>query len=213
MKKFIVSAFVLAVATMSVRAQDIPERKQDVQKEGKMRHHGRRHHQEAFKELGLSADQKAKFKVLNDDFRTQLQALKKNDEITVKEWKTKMETLKKEHRAKVEGLLTSEQKAKIQKMKEDHRSFRKEDGKARMEKMKTRLGLSDEQVASLQKSRTEMGQQMKALHENKSLTDDQRKEQMKELRKKQQENLKNILTEDQMKKLHEKQHRPAKQPV
>jgi Spy/CpxP family protein refolding chaperone len=212
MKKIIVSAFVLAVATMSVRAQDIPERKQDMHQH-KSGEHKRHHRGEAFKQLGLSEDQKAKFKALNEDFRTQIQALKKDDGITVKEWKSKKETLKKEHRAKVEALLTTEQKAKMQKMKEDRKSVRKVDQQARMEKMKIRLGLSDDQVAKLSKSRTELDEKMKALRENKSLTDDQRKEQFKELRKKQKENFKSILTEEQLKKLHDKQHRSAKQPV
>lgn len=213
MKKVIVSAFVLAVATMCVSAQDIPERKQDMHQQHRQGEHKRHHRGEAFKQLGLSEDQKAKFKALNEEFRTQIQTLKKDDGITVKEWKGKMETLKKEHRAKVEGLLTTDQKAKMQKMKEGRKSFRKVDQQARMDKMKIRLGLSDDQVAKLSKNRTELGEQMKALRENKSLTDDQRKEQFKELRKKQHESLKSILTEEQLKKLHDKQHRSAKQPV
>ena len=51
---------------------------------------------------------------------------------------------------------------------------------------------------------------MKAIRENKSLSDEQRKEQMKEMMKKQKENMKSILTEDQLKKLKETQHQKPK---
>jgi Spy/CpxP family protein refolding chaperone len=206
MKKLILSAFVLAVATMSVQAQDQPHRKQG--------RHGGRHHKEAFHKLNLSEEQKTKFKTLNEDFRKQMQELKKNDNITVKEWKSKMSSLRTDHRTQMQGLLTTEQKAQLEKTKQDRMAARKAGHEARMEKMKTRLGLSADQVEKMKASRTELGAQMKALHENKSLNEEQKKEQMKELRKKQKDSFKSILTEDQLKKLHEKQkHRPAKQPV
>jgi Spy/CpxP family protein refolding chaperone len=48
---------------------------------------------------------------------------------------------------------------------------------------------------------------MKAIRDNKSLTDEQKREQMKELGKKQKENMKSVLTEEQMKKLKESGHK------
>lgn len=211
MKKIIVGAFMLVFAAAGAQAQEH-------QSEGKQHHQKRSHHRQSLQQLGLSEDQKTKFKALNDDYRKQMETLKKQDDITVKDWKGKMKSLKDEHQAKVQNLLTPEQKAKMEKMKTERHSMRKgegkrQDSKGRMEKMKTSLGLSEDQVASMTKNRTEMSEKMKALRENKSLTDDQRKEQMKELRNKQKESLKGILTEEQMKKLHEKQRRPAKQSV
>jgi hypothetical protein len=69
--------------------------------------------------------------------------------------------------------------------------------------MKLRLGLTDEQAAKMEKNRSETAAKMKAIHENKSLTEEQRKEEMKKLMKAQKENTKSILTEEQLKKLHE----------
>jgi Spy/CpxP family protein refolding chaperone len=208
MKKIIAGLFVLALAIQGVKAQDVtPDKHHDFK--GKQHHH-----RDSYSQLNLTEDQKAKFKSLNEDFRKQMSDLKKNDNITVKDWKGKMESLRKDFRTNRQNLLTGEQKAQLDKMKEDRKTQRKAHDEARMDKMKTRLGLSDDQVAKLKASRTEMASKMKALHENKSLSDEQRKTQAMELRKSQKESLKTILTDEQLKKLHEKQtRRPAKLPA
>jgi hypothetical protein len=50
----------------------------------------------------------------------------------------------------------------------------------------------------------ETAEKMKAIHENKSISQEQKKEQSKELMKQNKEQMKSILTEEQMKKLKEK---------
>lgn len=206
MKKIIVCTIVLAVAIQSIRAQEMPERKREKIES--------RHHRDGFHHLNLSEDQKAKFKSLNEDYRKQMQDLKKNDEITVKEWKTRLENLRKDHRDKMSSLLTEEQKNQLSKSRQDSDKRRGERGEGRIDRMKTRLNLRDDQTTRLKEGRSEMAGKMRAIRENQSLTDDQKKDQFQELRKKQQENLKMILSEDQLKRLHEKQvRRPAKLPV
>jgi hypothetical protein len=201
MKKIIVTVFALAVATLATQAQDKPDVKHDRSKG--------RHHQEYFQKLNLSEDQKAKFKTLNEDFRTQMQDLKKQDNLTVKDQKEKMKSLREDHKSKVQGVLTTEQKDQMKKLREEHKAKRESQGADRMEKMKSRLNLSDDQVTKMKAQRTEMSSKFKAIRENKSLSDEQRKEQMKELKKQQKESMKSILTEEQMKKLHEKKHRKS----
>jgi hypothetical protein len=207
MKKIVVCAFLLAVAFQGVKAQNESGEKCDG--------HRSRHHKESFEsKLNLSEDQKAKFKSLNEDFHKQIQELKKNEDITVKESKSRMETLRNDHRSKIQGLLTTDQKSQLQKMKEDRKIKHAADAQARMEKMKTRLGLTDDQAAKMKQSRTEMSAKMKTIREDKSLTDEQRKEQVKALMQKHKESLKSILSDEQIKKLHEKQtRRSAKQPA
>jgi hypothetical protein len=73
--------------------------------------------------------------------------------------------------------------------------------KERAEKMKAHLGLTDDQSAKLEKSRKEMGDKMRAIRENKSLTEEQKREQMRELGKKQKEEMKSILTKEQLEKM------------
>ena len=202
MKKCIVCTIVLAVAIQSTRAQEMPERKREKIET--------RHHRDGIHRLNLSEDQKAKFKSLNEDYRKQMQDLKKNDEITVKE----RERLRKDHRDKMSSLLTEEQKTQLKKSRQDRNKRLGDRREGGIDRMKSRLNLTDDQTTRLKESRSEMAGKMKAIRENQSLTDDQKKEQFQELRKKRQENLKTILSEDQLKRLHEKQvRRPAKLPV
>lgn len=192
---------------IAVQAQEIPERKtehppmQGRGMHGKMK--GKHDRHEMMKQLNLTEDQKAKFKAQKEAFHKQMEELKKNDNITVKEWKNKMETLRKDQRTKMESLLTAEQKTKMEQLKKDGQAKHEEMRKQHFEKMKTDLGLSQEQAAKMEKQRAEMDQQLKTLRENKNLSDDQRKEQMKELMKQRKENMKSILTEEQQKKMKE----------
>lgn len=205
MKKIISLCLVLAVATVTLQAQDVREKRHEVSKD---------HHQGGFHDLKLSDDQKAKFKSLNDDYRQQMQDLKKQDDITVKEWKSKMQALKEDHHTKMQGLLTPDQKAQLEKAKEGRKGNRDADRKDRSERMKTRLGLTDDQSAKLKQSHSEMAEKMKAIRENKSLTDDQRKEEFKKMKEQQKESLKSILTAEQLKKLQEKKgHGHEKKPA
>lgn len=192
--------FSLAVAT---NAQEIPERKH----ERPMMHgeHQGRHHMQGMdmKQLNLTDAQKEQFKEQKESFRKQMEELKKNDNITVKEWKSRMEALKKDQKTKMQAILTPDQKAQIEKMKAEHKAMNEIDAKARMEKMKIRLGLTDEQAAKMKKNHTEMAEKMKALREDDKMDAEKKREKMKELKEKQKEQMKSILTEEQMKKLQE----------
>lgn len=220
MKHLITSAIVLSLA-VSLNAQEIPERKSEHPRmhqggHPKMnRHHGRH---EMMKQLNLSDDQKEKMKAGREEFRKKMEELKKNDNITVKEWRSRMESLKKEQKTRFENLLTADQKAKMEQLKQEGHAKREQMGKKHFERMKTELGLSQEQTAKLEQQKAEMDQQLKAIRENKNLSDEQRREQVKELMKKRRENMKSVLTEEQRSKLKEQRphHRPErgdKRPV
>ncbi len=205
MKKIILSALVVSMA-LAVNAQKIPERKpgeHGMHKKMEMK----RGHRMDMSKLNLTEDQKAKFKSQKESFQKEMEALKKNDNITVKEWKTKMETLRKENKAKMESILTADQKAQIEKMKIEGKEKREAMGKERAEKMKTHLGLTDAQATQLEKNRIGVQQKMKAIKEDKKMTDEQKREQVKELMKSQKESMKSILTEEQLKKLKDSKHR------
>jgi Spy/CpxP family protein refolding chaperone len=202
MKKIIVGALVLSIAA-GVNAQEIPERKAErpaihERMKGREGHAGM-----DFKSLNLTAEQKEKFKSQNENFRKQMEELKKNEGITVKEWRSKMEDLRKDHKARMEGLLTADQKAQLEKQKVEGKAKFEARAKERADNMKTRLGLTDEQSAKLEKSRQQAGADIKAIRDNKSLDEEKKREQIKELMKKQKENMKSILTEEQLKKLKE----------
>ncbi|MGZ8509025.1 MAG: Spy/CpxP family protein refolding chaperone [Chitinophagaceae bacterium] len=210
MKKIMLGVLVVALIATTSQAQEIPGRKAP-------HHEMKRKHDrgDEFKQLNLSEDQKTKLKALHEENRKQMAELKKNDNITVKEWKSKMEAQRKDHRAKVQGLLTEEQKAQLEKSRQDRTDRFGERSKARTDKMTAGLGLSDEQSAKLKSTREAMAGKIKAVREDKSLSDESKKEQVKELMKKQKEDMKSILTEEQLKKFEEqkKQRHSRKKSV
>ena len=201
MKRIIVSVIAIAFTLTAIQAQEIPDRKHDGihrQESGRKKHHGKE-----LADLNLSEDQKTKFKALNEEHHKQISGLKKQDNITVKESREKMVAIHKDHRAKVQALLTPEQKNLIEKKKEGRKGKMQEMGKARGEKMKKVLNLTDVQSAKLDENRKKMAEKMKAIHEDKSLTEEQMKEKSGALRKQQKEYMKSILTEEQLMKMKE----------
>ncbi|THU41272.1 hypothetical protein FAM09_03955 [Niastella caeni] len=161
-------------------------------------------------QLNLTDDQKSQLKTINDDFKQQMTDLKNSeDKITVKEWKSKMTTLRKEHVVKVQNILTDEQKASLGKMKQERRFDRKHHGARRLEHMKKELNLTDDQVTALKKNHETIKQQFKAVREDKNLTEDQKKVEIKKFKEQQHQNLKSILTEEQLQKLEQKKKHQA----
>jgi len=198
MKRFIVGVCAFALLSGVAQAQEIPDRKR-----GREDMITRDHRGEGLDQLNLSADQKEKIKSLQEDTRKQMEELKKDDDITVKDWRAKREAIRKDQREKIQSLLTTEQKAQLEKSRMDRRTKAEEDSKVRMEKMKQELNLTEEQSARLQNSRNDLRQKMQALRENQSLSDEAKKEQMKELMKQRKESLRSILTDEQWKKFQE----------
>ena len=209
MKRIILSALVAVAVVTTSMAQEIPDRTAP-NYEMKRRHH----RGDEFKNLNLSEDQKAQIKALNEENRKQMAELKKNDNITVKEWNSKKEALHKDYREKMQSLLTTDQKAQLEKSKLVRKAKMEERSKARIDKMKVDLGLNDEQTAKLKSERAAMQEKMKAIRDDKSLNDEVKKEQVKELMKKQKENMRSILTEEQLKKWDEqKQNRTSHKKI
>jgi Spy/CpxP family protein refolding chaperone len=209
MKKAILGICLATFVTVGAFAQDQGQ-------PGFSDHHYGHHRFNDMAQLNLTDQQKSELKTINEDFRQQMTDLKKNEDITVREWKSKMETIRKDHRDKVQSVLTDDQKASLKKMMQEHKAEMKKHGAKRLEQMKKDLNLTDDQVASLKKSHEDMAQKFKAIRDDKSLSEDQKKAQLKDLREQQQNSLKSILTPDQLQKLQqEKQERKSHrhQPV
>lgn len=195
MKKLFVSALVAVVLAGTASAQD-----QQPRREG----FGRHHHNGFMQQLNLTDQQKADMKTINEDFKKQLTDLKKNEDITVREWKSRMGTIRKEHQTKIQQVLTPEQKASMEKMRQERKDKMKKRGQHRMYSLKKDLNLTAEQETALKQQRTQMMDKLKAIKEDKSLTDEQKKVEMKKFREQQHESLKSILSEEQLNKLQQK---------
>lgn len=209
MKKIILSAIVAAAVVTTSFAQETPGRKSPQHEMKRKQHRGGE-----FKNLNLSDEQKSQFKALQEENRRQMADLKKNDNITVKEWNGKKAALRDDYRQKMQSLLTPEQKTQLEKSRVERRAKMEERSKARMEKMKITLGLTDEQSAKLNSNRIAMQDKMKALKEDKTLDAQAKKDQVKELMRKQREDMKSVLNAEQLKKLDEmKQKRGSHRKV
>jgi Spy/CpxP family protein refolding chaperone len=195
-KKAIAGMFLTVCISGSVFAQD-----------GSMAYGGRpkgHHHRfDMMAKLNLTDAQKGELKTINEDYKKQLTDLKKNEDITVKEWKSKMSGLRKDHHSKVQHVLTADQKASMKKLMAERKAEMKKHRGQRLEKMKKDLNLTDAQVASLKKNHESAMQQFKAIREDKSLTDEQKKEKLKAFKQQQHESLKSVLTPEQLQKMQE----------
>lgn len=216
MKKIIAGLFAIAVFTFSANAQN---QNNDDQKMGNG--NGRGFHKgndgagmRGMEDLNLTDAQKLQMKSINEDFKTRMQSLNKNDNMTVKDAKTQREALMQERKNKISAILTPEQQTKFDQvsnkggMRERGGEGRFDKGKGdrgdrgdRMEQMKTSLGLTDDQLAKMKAGNESFKQRSEAIRNNQSLSEDQKKMQMETLRKDKEASFKSYLTADQISKL------------
>jgi len=197
MKRIMVSLAVMLIAAVSVNAQQ-PDLPMQQKHHTPFRHHGR---DRIAKKLNFSDQQKQQLKDINSDYHKKLMDLKKHDEITVKEFKSQVGALHTAHRAQIQALLTPEQKDQLAKMKQNRMEKAKTHAVARAEKMKTKLGLTDTQASQLKDIRTDMMTKIKSIHSDNSLSQEQKREQIKSMAMQQKEQLKTILTAEQLQQL------------
>lgn len=197
MKKFFIAATALLMVAGSLQAQ--------TKKEGKERIKGSHHRnigaKKQFADINLSDEQKKKTKELNESYQKQFAELRKNSSMTVGDYRTKTAALKKEQHEKMQALLTPEQKTQIATQRKN-REQKMKDGQARQfDKMKSTLGLTEEQSKKLKESQAGLQDKIKSIRENKTLSDDQKREQVRAISKEQHEKLKAVLTPEQLQKM------------
>src|SRR5437868_1225856 len=139
MKSLFVSIMSVAAIAFSASAQEKRERTGDK---------GEMHQRGGMKDLNLTEAQKTQMKANREEFKAQAEALRANKNLSEAEMKEKMKSLHEQQRAKMEAILTPEQKAKMS----EARFENKQDGaqnENRMAEMKEKLGLTDDQVSRL----------------------------------------------------------------
>jgi Spy/CpxP family protein refolding chaperone len=195
MKKLMIPLIALLALTVSVNAQD---------KMGKKGRHHQKHEKGMMaKQLNFSEAQKKEAKAINEDSRNRMQELNKNENITVKEMRDRKAAIQKERKTKMDGLLTAEQKTKMTQLKAEHKA-KKEAGYAkRLDKMKTNLNLTDEQVTKLKAQQAANRAKVEKIKNNESLSREQKKEQMMALKAEAKQQHNKIFTPEQLKKKEE----------
>ncbi len=209
MKKYLIalSAFTIIAVGANAQSPDNSAKASPDQQNTKMHPHGQGYkmnsHRGNFsmmKEINLTDTQKQQAKSLNEEYNAKVKNLEKDENITLKDYRAKKASLEQERKSKFQALLTPEQKDKIAQAKEARSEKMKMMSQKRMDKMKTDLNLTDEQVAKIHEQRNASMEKMKAIRDNSSLSEDQKREQLRDLHKSMHESMNSILTADQIKK-------------
>ncbi len=157
------------------------------------------HSREGFaNRVHYTPEQRKQIQAINADYRKKADDLFSNDNMTLKEYKSGLLALQKEKKGKLQALMTQEQKDQIAKWKKQAAENAQVRAAARLERMKLKLKLSDQQVATIQSKQSGFRDQMKAIYENDNLLPYQKKEQMKELAMNEKNAIKSVLTPDQL---------------
>ncbi len=133
------------IAAFSTQAQDqnktIEQKKNDRQQHGQHKGHGGKGI-DGMDNLNLTAAQRQQIKSINEDFKNRLQALNKNDNITVKDMKAQRKALMEDRKNRTSAILSPEQKTQFEQMRKEHMGDRKNKMKGEdwKEKRKAEIG-------------------------------------------------------------------------
>ena len=215
MKKILTSALVIYLSIGAAQAQA-----------DTTRHKGEKErHEMGHQKMALSADQHAKIKAINENFRTQMHSLKDQTGLTDTQRRERRQVLQQKHKAEIDAVLTAEQRALAKNMHKDKNHSRngafkkgwdgdKRNGHNKLDKgvegrrgfdgkMAKELNLSTEQQAKIEAIRKENRSKLDAVRADATLTQEQKKAKAAEIMKAQREQMKSVLTPEQQQKMKE----------
>jgi Spy/CpxP family protein refolding chaperone len=147
--------------------------------------------------IRYTPEQRRQLMAINKEYHDKSADLFKKDNITLREYKAGLLALQKDKSSKTEALLTPQQKeqtARRKKMAEENRQVAEA---GRMERLKLRLKLSDDQVSKIKAGQEGLRTQVKSIHDNDNLLPQEKMEQMKGLMAKRKDVFKSVLTPEQ----------------
>jgi Spy/CpxP family protein refolding chaperone len=217
MKRLALSLFALALTVASI-AQNNNKQVPGADKQKHERHEGHAGKRDGFKghdlqeKLNLTDQQQQQAKALREDFKKQMSTLKEDKSLTDEQRKEKMKEMAKQQHEKMQSILTPEQKEQAEKMRSEMKQKHQEgdkdgakekfrDGAKKDKKLKEELNLTDAQSAQLKTINESFKNDMKAIHQNSSLTQEQKKEQAKALQQKHRDQVQSLLTTEQKAKM------------
>lgn len=201
MKNIITLLIAITVISFNLSAQKKRAARFEKETNDERKHQG--HKREMLKDLDLSDAQKTQIKSYREEYKRQMQALREDPNLTVKEINSRRDALKQHQKAKIHALLTNEQKKKIEKNKLEHKADANMRAEKKLEKMKSKLSLSDDQANKLRAQRERTRGEIKVIKENQSLDAVSKKQQITEIKNTAKQQRKSILTPDQLKRLEE----------
>lgn len=201
MKRILTGLFAIALTIGAVQAQD---------KEGKKGHgkHQKMENAAMMKNLDLTEDQKSRLKTIREAQAKEMAELKKNENITVKEMKTRQKAIQENYKSQIESVLTPEQKTQLQELKKEGKNKgdkmkgeRMRGKKEEAGKMVDDLNLSAEQKAKMSQLREEFKVKAEALRKDESMDKEAKKKAFKKLHEENKAQMKSVLTKEQIEKM------------
>jgi Spy/CpxP family protein refolding chaperone len=153
--------------------------------------------------IHYTADQRKQVMAINKEYRQKRGDLFKQDNITLKQYKSGLVALDKEKKTKMDALLTPEQRSELasRKKKMEENSQVRQAG--RIERLRLELNLTDDQIAKIKTGRQNLRNQMQSIHGNDNLLPQEKRQQMKALMASRNDDMKTILSPDQYTKFQE----------
>lgn len=199
MKRILTTALAIALFVGAAQAQSTTTPPQD---------HTRGQGKGAMQGLNLTADQKAQLKSIREAEKKEMDALKAGGAVTPEQRKA----LRQKYRSQLDAVLTPEQREQMKNSMKTHRMDSTGKGGRSFERKGDRFGkatsflnqdlnLTADQQTKLKSYADDFRAKAEDLRGNASLTDDQRKEQMRSLAKQYMEQSKAVLTPEQVQKL------------
>lgn len=146
----------------------------------------------------LSDEQKNKFKSLQEDFRKNMMDLRKKDDITVKEWRSRMENLQKKHQEDMQSIFTPEQKERMKLQKNRMADI---NARAKMNRLPMRLRVNPGPSERLYKLYRVMPDRMQNYRGHQFLNMQKRRAELRWMMERRYRNLKTIPMFDQKRRM------------
>ena len=147
--------------------------------------------------LHFTSEQRAKLRTLNSQFKEKSEALYKQDDLTLREYKSQLLALQKDRKTQMKNLLTPEQNASIERRKKQVQEEMQIKAAANLERLKIKLNLSDDQTAKIKSQQNNFRAQIIAVRQNDDLLAYQKKDMLKALLAKRKDAIKSVLTPEQ----------------
>ncbi len=169
------------------------------ERKGGMHERGTNRLEELTKKLNLTEEQQKSIKPILEKQDKDIKAIMDDNSIPREQKREKMRTLHQTTQEEINKILTPEQQKKFAEMGPGGRDSVKE----RIEMLTKRLDLTEEQQKSITPILEKESADMKAIHENTSLTSEQRIERFKTIQQTTKDAIMKVLTPEQQKKFEE----------
>lgn len=153
--------------------------------------------------MNLTDAQKEKAKQINTNYKQELKTLNSNDKITLGEYKARKNALQETRKTNTKAILTSDQLKQIETAKATKKANHAAKQEKKMAKLKENLNLTASQIATMKTQKAANTTKIEQIKNDNSLSKEQKKEQLKEMKKANHDKFVNSLTTEQKQKLSE----------